>query len=62
MKLATDTISERMNSVKDSCNSAPFGEKRAAAMKHFYRAETAHKANDNIKTEYELDAAKHALA
>lgn len=62
MKLATETISERMKSVKASCGGAPFGEKRTQAWRHYNAAETAHKANDNIKTKYELDAAKHALA
>ena len=61
MKHTPDTTAQKMKSVKDSCNSAPFGEKRATAMKHFYRAESAHKAHDNIKTKYELEAAQNAL-
>ncbi|WP_282130120.1 hypothetical protein [Roseobacter litoralis] len=50
-----------MKAVKEICRSAPFGEKRAAAMKHFYRAETAYNAHDNIKVKYELEAAQNAL-
>ena len=61
MKLTSDTTVQKMKSVKDSCHNAPFGEKRATAMKHFYRAETAHRAHDNIKTKYELEAAQNAL-
>lgn len=61
MKLTSDTMEQKMKSVKDSCHSAPFGEKRAAAMKHFYRAETAYRAQDTIKTKYELEAAQNAL-
>lgn len=62
MLVATDKTTQKMKSVKDICYSAPFGEKRAAAMKHFHAAETAHKAKDSIKTRYELDAATDALA
>lgn len=62
MKLKNDTTSEKMKSVKASCDKAPFGEKRASAMKHYYAAETAHTAKDDVKTNKELDAAKHALA
>lgn len=61
MKLTSENTAQQMKSVKDSCQSAPFGEKRATAMKHFYRAETAHRAHDNIKTKYELEAAQNAL-
>lgn len=62
MPPATDRTTQKLKTVKDSCNSAPFGEKRASAMKHFYAAEAAHKAKNSIKTNYELDAARHALA
>ncbi|MEO3414957.1 hypothetical protein AAFO92_09900 [Roseovarius sp. CAU 1744] len=62
MKLDKDTISERMKSVKASCGGAPFGEKRTQAWRHYNAAEAAHKANDDIKTKHELDAARKALA
>jgi hypothetical protein len=61
MKLNIRTPSEKMKSVKASCMSAPFGEKRAAAMKHYYSAETAHIAKNDAKMNIELDAAMHAL-
>lgn len=61
MHLTSENTARQMKSVKDSCKSAPFGEKRAAAMKHFYRAETAHRAQDTVKTKYELEAAQNAL-
>ena len=62
MKLNTNTISEKMKSVKASCGGAPVGEKRTQAWRHYNAAEAAHKANDDIKTKYELDAARKALA
>lgn len=61
MKLATNLTSEKMKSVKAICDKAPFGEKRFAARKHYYAAETAHAAKDDAKTNKELNAAKHAL-
>ncbi|PHO02155.1 hypothetical protein CSC82_19750 [Rhodobacteraceae bacterium 4F10] len=60
MKL--NTISEKMKSDKASCGGAPFGEKRTQAWRHYNAAEAAHKTNDDIKTKYELDAARKALA
>ncbi|MBU2941894.1 hypothetical protein Q4525_20040 [Shimia thalassica] len=60
MKL--NTISEKMKSVKASCAGAPFGEKRTQAWRHYNAAEAAHQTNDDIKTKYELDAARKALA
>jgi hypothetical protein len=62
MKIKKDTILERLQSVKASCGGAPFGEKRTQAWRHYNAAEAAHKANDDIKTKYELEAAEHALA
>lgn len=62
MKLNTSTPSEKMKSVKAICMNAPFGEKRAAAMKHYYSAETARTAKNDAKMNKELDAAKRALA
>ncbi|MDO6522944.1 hypothetical protein Q8W37_19105 [Shimia thalassica] len=62
MKLNPNTISEKMKSVKASCGGAPFGEKRTQAWRHYNAAEAAHKANDDIKTKYELEAARKALA
>ncbi|AML52358.1 MULTISPECIES: hypothetical protein [Falsihalocynthiibacter] len=62
MNLNTNKTSEKMKSVKASCDKAPFGEKRASAMKHYYAAESAHTAKDDAKANKELDAAKHALA
>lgn len=56
------TTSDKMKSVKSTCMNAPFGEKRAAAMRHYYAAETAHTAKNDAKMNKELDAAKHALA
>lgn len=53
--------SEKLKSVKANCMNAPFGEKRAAAMKHYYAAETAYTAKNDVKMNKELDAAKHAL-
>ncbi len=61
MKTTPETTENKMKAVKEICRSAPFGEKRAAAMKHFYRAETAYNAHDNIKVKYELEAAQNAL-
>ena len=61
MRLNTNATSEKMKAVKASCDQAPFGEKRASAMKHYYAAETANTAKDYYKTNKELDAAKHAL-
>lgn len=62
MKLNAIKTAEKMKSVKARCDKAPFGEKRAAALKHFHAAETAHTAMDDAKANKELDAAKHALA
>ena len=62
MKLNPNTISEKMKSVKVSCAGAPFGDKRTQAWRHYNAAETAHKANDDIKTKYEFDAVRKALA
>lgn len=62
MNTKTNTASEKMKSVKASCDNAPFGEKRASAMKHYYSAETAQKAKDDVRMNKELDAATHALA
>lgn len=62
MKQTINMTSEKMKTVKSSCDNAPFGEKKVAAMKHYRAAETAHAAKDHMKTNKELDAAKHALA
>lgn len=62
MTLNTIKTAEKMKSVKARCDKAPFGEKRAAAMKHYHAAEAAHIAMDDVKANKELDAAKHALA
>jgi len=61
MKLSNNTTSEKMKSVRASCANAPFGEKRASAMRHYYAAETAHTAKNDTKANKELDAAKYAL-
>lgn len=61
MTLYAITTAEKMKSVKARCDKAPFGEKRATAMKHFHAAETAHTAMDDAKANRELNAAKHAL-
>jgi hypothetical protein len=59
---ANDNTAPKMKSVKDICYSAPFGEKRATAIKHLHAAETAQKAHDIVKMRYELNAATDALA
>ena len=61
MKLKTNANSEMLKSVKANCDKAPFGEKRAAAMKHYHAAEAAHKAKNDAKTFKELEAANYAL-
>lgn len=62
MKPANNLITERMTAIKASCDKAAFGEKKTAALKHYRAAEAAHKVKDDMKTNRELDAAKHALA
>ena len=62
MKLDTNKTSEKMKSVKATCIKAPFGEKRAKAMKHYYAAETAHTAKNAAETDKQLTAATNALA
>ena len=62
MRPNVNTTLEKLKSVKARCLNAPFGEKRASAMKHYYAAEAAHSAKNNAKMIKELDAAKHALA
>lgn len=52
---------EKMTSVKAIWDKAAAGPKKDAALKHYQAAEKAHKANNDIDTNRELDAAKHAL-
>ena len=61
MKLNTITTAEKMNSVKASCDEAPFGEKKVAATKHYNAAEAANVAKNDAETNKELDAALLAL-
>ncbi len=58
---ATNKISDKLKSLKASCYEAPFGEKRASALKHYYAAETAHEAKKDAKMNKELAAAKRVL-
>lgn len=62
MPPATSKSSQKLETIKASCMNAPFGEKRAAALKHYYAAEFAHEASNDAKMNKELDAAKRALA
>jgi hypothetical protein len=62
MTLYPKITAAKMEAVKSSCQKAPFGEKRTAALKHYFAAETAYAADDNAKMNMELDAAKRVLA
>lgn len=62
MIFTSEMTLDRLKSIKARCGKAPFGERRAAAWKHFYAAEAAHTANDSTKMKKELDAAHHLLS
>lgn len=55
-------ISDKMQSVKATCDNAPAGPKKDAAIKHYQAAEKAHSADNDAETNKQLDAAAHALA
>lgn len=61
VNLELNTTSEKMRSVKASCDKARFNEKWTKAIKHYRVAEAAHVAHDDAKANRELDAATHAL-
>jgi hypothetical protein len=61
MSPANNKTSEKLKSLKASCYQAPFGEKRASALKHYYAAETAHEAKNDAKMNKELAAVKRVL-
>ena len=62
MTLDKNETSEKMRTVKTTCIEAPFGEKRAAAMKHYFDAEASHTAKNASETDKFLEAAIQALA
>ena len=58
---ATQTAAARLVSVKAAWNKAPDGAKKAAALKHYEAAETAHSRKDEANCIKECKAAERAL-
>lgn len=55
------TAAAQMKTVKASCDKAPAGTKKEAAMKHYQAAEKAQEQNNPSKATRELEAATLAL-
>lgn len=53
---------EKMKSVKAACDKASSGPEKDAALKHYQAAEKAHRAQNDVEANKELDAATHVLA
>lgn len=62
MTSQSNTITEKMESVKAAWDKAPAGSKKDAALKHYQAAEKAVAAKNEAEAMKSLKAASHALA